>query len=103
MDNNQELALFQSKAIAVMQGIAELDRQKKMLEAQDKNLRQELQEAMDKYGVKKFENDILKITYVEPTTRTTIDSARLKKELPAVADKYSKTSQVKASVRIEVK
>lgn len=103
VDNNQELALFQSKAIAVMQGIAELDRQKKLLEAQDKTLRQELQEAMDKYGVKKFENDILKITYVEPTTRTTIDSARLKKELPAVAEKYSKISQVKGSVRIDVK
>lgn len=98
-----ELTLFQSKAMAVMQGIAELDRQKKMLEAQDKALRQELQEAMDKYGVKKFENDILKITYVEPTTRETIDSKKLKEELPAVAAKYTKISQVKGSVRIEVK
>lgn len=106
VDNDEsttELTLFQSKAMAVMQGIAELDRQKKLLEAQDKTLRQELQEAMDKYGVKKFENDFLKITYVEPTTRVTIDSTRLKKELPAIADKYSKISQVKGSVRIEVK
>lgn len=103
VEETTELTLFQSKAIAVMQGIAELDRQKKALEVQDKNLRQELQEAMDKYGIKKFENDILKITYVEPTTRVTIDSTRLKKELPAIADKYSKVSQVKGSVRIEVK
>ena len=66
-------------------------------------VRQELQEAMDKYGVKKFENDILKITYVEPTTRTSIDSARLKQELPAIAEKYTKVSQVKGSVRIDVK
>ena len=58
---------------------------------------------MDKYGVKKFENDILKITYVEPTTRETIDSKKLKAELPAVAAKYTKISQVKGSVRIEVK
>ena len=103
VEETTELTLFQSKAMAVMQGIAKLDRQKKLLEAQDKTLRQELQEAMDKYGIKKFENDILKITYVEPTTRSTIDSARLKKELPAVAEKYSKISQVKGSVRIEVK
>lgn len=102
-ENPQELTLFQSKAIAIMHEIAELDRMKKQLEAKDKVVRQELQEAMDKYGVKKFENDILKVTYVEPTTRTTIDSARLKKELPAVAEKYTKTSQVKGSVRIEVK
>lgn len=98
-----ELTLFQSKAMAVMQKIADLDRQKKLLEAHDKVFRQELQEAMDKYGIKKFENDILKITYVEPTTRTSIDSVKLKKELPAVAEKYTKVSQVKGSVRIEVK
>lgn len=98
-----DLTLFQSKAMVVMQEIAYLDKQKKVLETKEKMVRQELQEAMDKYGIKKFENDILKVTYVEPTTRTTIDSARLKKELPAVAEKYTKTSQVKGSVRIEVK
>lgn len=98
-----DLVLFQNKAMVVMRKIAELDIQKKQLEAQDKAVRQELQEAMDKYGIKKFENDILKVTYVEPTTRTSIDSARLKKELPAIAEKYTKISQVKGSVRIEVK
>ena len=102
-ENPQELTLFQSNALSIMQKIADLDKLKKALEAQDKAVRQELQEAMDKYGVKKFENDILKVTYVEPTTRTSIDSARLKKELPAVAEKYTKVSQVKGSVRIEVK
>ena len=102
-EETTDIALFQTKAMAVMREIAELDRMKKQLEAKDKVVRQELQEAMDKYGVKKFENDILKITYVEPTTRTSIDSARLKKELPAIAEKYSKISQVKGSVRIEVK
>ena len=98
-----DLKLFQSNAMAIMQEIADLDRMKKQLEAKDKVVRQELQEAMDKHGIKKFENDILKVTYVEPTTRTSIDSARLKKELPAIAEKYSKVSQVKGSVRIDVK
>ena len=97
------LTLFQSNAMVIMQKIAELDLMKKQLEAQDKLVRQELQEAMDKYGVKKFENDILKVTYVEPTTRASIDSARLKKELPAIAEKYTKVTAVKGSVRIEVK
>ena len=102
-DNPQELTLFQTKAIAIMQEIADLDRMKKQLEAKDKVVRQELQEAMDKYGIKKFENDILKVTYVEPTTRSTIDSKKLKEELPAIAEKYTKTTVVKGSVRIEVK
>lgn len=98
-----DLTLFQSKAIAIMQEIADLDRMKKQLEAKDKVVRQELQEAMDKYGIKKFENEILKVTYVEPTTRSTIDSKKLKEELPAIAEKYTKTTVVKGSVRIEVK
>lgn len=98
-----DMTLFQSNAMAIMREIADLDRMKKQLEAKDKVVRQELQEAMDKYGVKKFENDILKVTYVEPTTRSTIDSKKLKEELPAIAEKYTKTTMVKGSVRIEVK
>ncbi len=102
-EESTDIAVFQSKAMTIMQKIADIDLQRKRLEAQDKAVRQELQEAMDKYGIKKFENDILKITYVEPTTRSAIDSVRLKKELPAVAEKYTKITQVKGSVRIEVK
>ena len=94
---------FQSKAMAIMQKIVDLNIQKKQLEAQDKDVRQQLEKVMGEYGIKQFENDLLKVTYVEPTTRTTIDSAKLKKELPAVAEKYTKVSQVKGSVRIEVK
>lgn len=97
------MTLFQNKAMMVMQSIVNINQQKKILEDRDKAVRQELQKAMDEFGIKSFENDLLKVTYVEPTTRTTIDSTRLKKELPAIAEKYSKVSQVKGSVRIEVK
>lgn len=103
IDGENGLALFESNALAIMRNIVELDKQKKAIEAQDAAIRQELQKAMDKYGVTSFENDILKITHVAPTTRTSIDSARLKKELPAVAEKYSKVSNVKGFVKIEVK
>lgn len=102
-EESTDLVPFQSKAMAIMQKIADLDVQKKRLEAQDKEVRQQLQKAMDEYGIKSFENDILKVTFIAPSTRTTIDSAKLKKELPAVAEKYTKISQVKGSVRIEVK
>jgi uncharacterized protein YpuA (DUF1002 family) len=98
-----ELVPFQSKAMAIMQKIVDLNIQKKQLEAQDKDVRQQLEKVMGEYGITSFENDLLKVTYVAPTTRTTIDSAKLKKELPAVAEKYTKISQVKGSVRIEVK
>ena len=72
-------------------------------EEQEKEMRVQLMAAMEKYGVKSFENEDVKFTYVAATTRTTIDSTKLKKELPDVAAKYSKTSNVSASVKITVK
>lgn len=45
--------------------------------------------------------DSVKLTYVAPSVRTTIDSKKLKEEEPELAKKFSKTSDVSATVRIE--
>ena len=45
-------------------------------------MKEKLIEAMEKHNVKKFENDSVKFVYVEPTTRTSVDSTKLKKEQP---------------------
>lgn len=42
-----------------------------------------------------------KLTYVSPSTRSTIDSKKLKEEEPELAKKFTKTSSVRATVRIE--
>lgn len=42
-----------------------------------------------------------KLTYVSPSTRSSIDSKKLKEEEPEIAKKFTKTSQVAATVRIE--
>lgn len=76
---------------------------KKEVEARAEVLKQRLIEAMRTQSIKSFENESLKITYVEPTTRETIDSKKLKVELPEIAAKYTKTSKVKDSVRITLK
>lgn len=44
-----------------------------------------------------------KLTYVSPNTRTSIDSKKLKEEEPAIAEKYSKSTEVKASIRLSDK
>ena len=43
----------------------------------------------------------VKATYVSPSTRTSIDSKKLKEEEPELAKKFAKTSNVKATVRLE--
>ena len=76
---------------------------KKNIENDESALREQLLQAMEKYGVKKFETDAVTFTYVAPTTRNTIDSKALKAEQPDIAALYTKTSNVKASVKITVK
>lgn len=102
-EESTAMQVFNNKAMVLMKNIAELDKQRKALETQDKEVREALKKTMDEFGIKSFENDILKVTFVAETTRTSIDSVKLKKDYPEIAEKYSKTSKVSASVRIAVK
>ena len=45
--------------------------------------------------------DGVKVTYVSPSIRSTIDSKKLKEEEPELAKKYTKSTNVKATVRLE--
>ena len=98
-----ELTQFQSAVPDTIKQITNLVRAKKEMDEQEKALKQKLVEAMEAYGVKSFENEFIKMTYVAPTTRSTIDSTRLKKDHPDIAEQYTKTSNVSASVRVTVK
>lgn len=98
-----ELKEFENNSFAIIRAIANIASKKKELDEQDKEMRMQLEKAMDQFGVKSFENDLVKITYVEPTTRTSVDSAKLKKKYPDVYAECSKVSEVKGSVRIAVK
>lgn len=98
-----ELQVMESAVPDAIKVITEITVQKKKLDEQEKIMKQKLQEAMEKYGIKKFENDKVVFTYTAPTTRTTIDSDKLKKEHPDIAKECSKVSKVSASVRIKVK
>lgn len=46
--------------------------------------------------------DGLKFTYVKPSTRTTVDSKKLKEEHPEIYAKVVKTSNVKSSIKTTI-
>lgn len=98
-----ELQVMQSAVPEAIRIITEITIQKQKLEEQEKLMRKKLLEAMETFGVKKFENEQISFTYVAPTTRTSIDSTKLKKKYPAIAEECSKVSNVSASVKIAVK
>lgn len=100
-ENN--LSIFQTQALEIMQGIVQHKKDLDRLKEEDEDLRTKLTEVMQKYGIKSFDNDLLKITSIAEGTKTTVDSKKLKEEAPDIFKKYSKTSTVKAYVKIEVK
>lgn len=91
------------KLIAVQSELKTLGERKKALEKQEEDLKTFLIKKFEETGLPFIDNDYFKITYVAPSTRTTIDSDRLKKEMPEIAKKFLKTSPVKAQVRISLK
>lgn len=102
----QELILPQAEMAQIIKlesYIKTLDEQKKKAEAEAKEFKQKLITAMEARGIKKLSLDNLSITYVAPTKKISIDSKRLKEELPEIAKSYMQESNVKASVRITIK
>lgn len=103
VEEETDLQVMQSAVPEAIQVITNITVQMKKMEEQSKRMKEQLVEAMEKYGVKKFENDQVSFTYVPETSRTTVDSTKLKKLYPDIASECSKISSVKASVRISVK
>ena len=105
IEESEETALevFQQSQMAVIQKIADIVTAKKKLEEQEKDLKEKLKEAMEKCNIKKFESDVLNITYVAATTQTSVDSKKLKKNYPEIAAECSKTSNKSAYVKVSVK
>lgn len=103
----QELTANTENMLSVEKNIlevtAEFRKQLKTYQDKDRELREALYTAMKDSGTKSFENDLLKLVYVAPTSRKTLDSKRLQEELPELYADYVKESPVKGSVRITVK
>lgn len=102
-DEETALTTFGEQQITVIQKIADLVTAKKKIEEQEKELKDKLKVAMENYGIKKFESDILNITYVAATSSTTIDSTKLKKKYPDIASECSKVSAKSAYIKVTVK
>lgn len=77
--------------------------QVKEIEQKQSEIYEQIKVQMEQRGIKKFENDFISITYIEPTTRDTFDSKGLKADNPELYAQYLKESEVKSSVRIKTK
>lgn len=102
-DTETSLQVFKSSAAVVIKTITDIVTQKKALEDQEKLMKEKLQTAMEQFGIKSFDNEVLKVTYIAESVRNSVDSAKLKKNYPDIAAECNKSSNVKAFVKVEVK
>lgn len=99
--NKQDLIIQEKKEL--IDAIVNVEAQKKALEKQEKAMREKLQTAMEDYGVLLIENDQFSVQYFPETTREQFDSKAFCAENEILAEMYTKTVPVKASIRFRLK
>lgn len=105
----EELQVFESQHLAVFQNLAEVTKQKKALEDEEKKVKAQLEKLMDEYEIKSLDNQFIKIIRIAANPgKQTIDLEKLLKEEPELhaellADYPKTTGAKKAFVRFDVK
>lgn len=77
-----------------------LKRYEKKYKEQEKEFKTRLTKLMGEAGIYNISIGGLKISYVKGYTKSTLDSTRLKKEMPEVVEKYSKITNVSPTIKI---
>jgi len=90
-------------AKAAIEGMRNIEITKKQLDDEYSKYRQELQGAMEKYGIEKIDTDSIGVTYIGAHEQTRVDSKSLKALYPEIFDACTKTSNVKACVKVRIK
>ena len=84
----------------LMQKIKVKEDELKLLKDMVDSIKTVLYGTMEKEGIKTVDRGNLKITYVAPSSRTSVDSKKLEKEEPEIYKKYVKTTTVAGSIKI---
>lgn len=84
----------------LMQEIKVKENELKLLKDMVDSVKTVLYGTMEKEGIKTVDRGNLKITYVAPSCRTSVDSKKLEKEEPEIYKKYAKTTTVAGSIKI---
>ena len=84
----------------LMQDIKSKEEELNLLKEKVDKIKETLYGTMEKEGIKTVDRNKLKITYVAPSTRVSVDSKKLQKEEPEIYKKYVKTTTVAGSIKI---
>jgi len=101
------IQVFENKYMAVMAELSAIEQQRKIIEKKAKEIKAELEKAMDEYNIQSIDNEFVKITRVEASESKTIDLNKLQEKEPdlynELLEDYPKITKRKAYVKITVK
>lgn len=103
LELEKERETILKRDIKIFNAITELNKKVENIAEEKAIMRNVLLEQMEKANIKKYENDLLTITYVAPTVRVGVDSDKLKEKYEAVYLDCLKETPVKSSLRIKIK
>ena len=98
-----ELNDIQQSAVNVQKTILFYKKQIEELEKQQSEYNSAILTAMRENNVKSLECGNITFTRVAESTRSSIDSKKLKAEMPEIAEKYTKQTKIGESLRITIK
>ena len=101
-----ELVKIENNEIVVNESTVEqIIKKKKMKEEMDlkeKEFKQALKDKMEELGIEKFCINGLSAIVRKATTRTSVDTKRLKEELPDIYEEYSKATNISSSIVLTI-
>lgn len=80
-----------------------IDEEEKELKQRKEDIREILLKEMEENNILKIEDEKISITYKAPTERETFRTAKFKKDLPDLYDTYVEFTPVKSSLLIKIK
>lgn len=86
----------------VVNQIVAFEEEKLKMDLIEKELKEKLKEAMEQNNITKLDLGRLKVSYRNASTRVTVDSKKLKEDLPDIYEEYSKKSNVSSSISLSV-
>lgn len=102
-----DLQVFQNQHMQVFKQLSEITKTKKVLEEQEKIMKEQLEKAMNEHGIQSIDNQYLKITRVSESSSTSIDLKTLEKKEPKLygelLEDYPKVTNKKAYLTFKVK
>ena len=101
-----ELVKIENNEIVVnesaVEQIIKFEKLKEEMDLKEKEFKQALKDKMEELGIEKFCINGLSAVVRKATTRTSIDTKKLKEELPDIYEEYSKTTDVNSSIVLTI-